>query len=108
VPLQGDDVNERQARRWAKIRASGRDRFIWIHGVFGWGVPTGILVSLVLSLLNQWEGALFYYMSLSLILFSIGGYFWGLLIWQISEKQYLQIQQQTSCKGTASNTDQDK
>lgn len=99
-------MNERQARRWVKIRASGRDRFVWIYGVFGWGVSTGVLVSLVISFLNQWEGVLFY-MALGLVLFPIGGYFWGRWVWWISEKQYLQIQR-ASYEGVTSNADQDK
>ncbi len=70
--------------RWMQVRARGKKRYIWRSGVIGWGVSTGILV----GALNRLGGTSWVQSASSLVLFPIGGYFWGLFMWHWMERQF--------------------
>lgn len=87
-------MNLKQKERWGKIRVKGKSRFIWVYGVLGWGVSTAILFSVLTEMTKGWfsvenHHSFLIRLPISLVLFSVGGYFWGLWTWRISEKKYL-------------------
>ncbi|WP_025025801.1 hypothetical protein [Caldalkalibacillus mannanilyticus] len=79
---------------WAEIQKRGKINFILTNGVIGWGIPTAILVFLFTQFLefglnfslyfsNEWVGDLL----INLIVFPIGGIFFGWLLWRSVEKK---------------------
>ena len=80
-------MTEKQFAKWAKTRKMGRERFIWLHGVLIWGISTAILWS-IFMMVSQGFNTLPLNLAIALILFPIGGYFWGILMWKLSEKKY--------------------
>jgi len=109
-----------QFEKWAKIREKGRSRYIWLYGVVGFGVTCGVLFgwlfpqlflpafrttmsSLAASdnvpheisdaaLANATDGFGAVTFVLSMILFPIGGYAFGVLMWKNMEKKFEQAQ----------------
>lgn len=69
-----------------QLMDKGKWPYILVYGVLGWGVSTAILFSLLQAFLG--EVAFLDVLSLSLILFPIGGLFWGLYMWSYLGKQY--------------------
>ncbi len=80
-----------QRAQWEKTRLKGKNHFAWTRGVGCWGVAM-----FVFSMARQipawasggpaisWGNLLFH-----AILWSGGGYFWGIWFWAIMEKSYL-------------------
>jgi len=81
-------MSQKQIEEWGKTRLMGRQRFIWVRGVLGWGFLTGILWSLVMSA-NQGFTSFPIFLAKGIILFPTGGYFWSVWVWKSSEQQYL-------------------
>ncbi|RMF07330.1 MAG: hypothetical protein D6762_07765 [Candidatus Neomarinimicrobiota bacterium] len=82
-------MSEKQLAKWAEIRRMGRMKFIWFRGVLVWGVSTAILWSLFMMALPYFH-ELRPSLGTAIILFPIGGYFWGVWVWKFAEKQYLE------------------
>ena len=59
-----------------------------------WGVFTGIAWSLVMWFVTGRTGSLFLFLIPALVLFPVGGYFWGRFVWQKSEKIYTEKRRQ--------------
>ncbi|REK77043.1 hypothetical protein [Paenibacillus paeoniae] len=78
--------------KWEVTRAKGKKNFIIFTGILGWGVPTGILFSTTSTFFNNQELIMnqeFYQTLLtSLVLFPLGGIFFGLWTWHWTEKLY--------------------
>ena len=81
-------MTEPQRKRWERIRAKGRKRFIWLTGVVAWGIPTGLLWSAGMSWFMRWS--LPSILPMALIVFSIGGYWFGATMWRQMEDRYEQ------------------
>jgi hypothetical protein len=73
--------------KWERTRRQGFQRFVWVRGLLGWGIPMGVL----------WWGAMTLFaptpnpgqmLVLSLVIFPIGGLLWALWLWRIGEKRY--------------------
>lgn len=73
--------SERRAERRARMIARGRGSFTLRYGVLGWGVPTAILFALYQGFTIGW-GSFPYWLGLSLVIFPIGGWFWGAMMWR--------------------------
>ena len=75
----------------------GRTKFIWLRGVVGWGIATALIWSLVMA---AWHGfqTLPIYLGGAIILFPVGGYFWGVWVWRLSERQYLEATKKDDLK----------
>lgn len=71
--------------RWTKIRERGRKRFVLLYGVLGWGVPTALLFTIWNGFAEGWDGLLAK-LLISLVIFPIGGIFWGMLMWAFLER----------------------
>ena len=67
----------------------GRLRYILVDGVLFWGVGTGILFCLLQHFTGTPQTASS--VAQSLILFPIGGVFWGAATWSVLKKQYSKI-----------------
>jgi hypothetical protein len=78
---------EKQAASWAETRKQGRDSFIKRRGVIGWGLPTGILFSLLMGFLQGWD-RLPFLLPVALVMFPIGGIYWGRWVWDTAERAY--------------------
>jgi hypothetical protein len=81
-------MTPKQVERWAKTRKMGRTRYIWLSGVLVWGLTVGVLWAVTMTAMRgQWE-RLPIPLTIDVIGYSIGGYFFGLFTWKWSEKQY--------------------
>ncbi len=75
-------MNRKQQERWERMRQLGRSRYIWRHGVLGWGVTVAIAWSLSMAWMDGWD-QLPILLPLALVLFPIGGYFFGAFMWRV-------------------------
>ncbi len=71
--------------KWAKIREKGKQRFVLVNGVLGWGVPTAILWAVLMELLDPSEN-IWVRPIIALIIFPIAGIAFGHSMWNKSEK----------------------
>jgi uncharacterized membrane protein len=77
--------------KWEKMRAKGKWNYIFIYGVLGWGVGTGILFSLFFPLVTEAMGSEAPFLpvfALSIVLFPLGGIAWAWFMWIYAEKFY--------------------
>jgi hypothetical protein len=68
-----------------RIRKLGRGKFVLRYGVLGWGISTAILFSLITGFTEGWDGFVFKLIP-ALIIFPLGGYVWGRLMWAFFER----------------------
>jgi len=85
-------MTQQQAERWARTRQKGRKRFVWVHGVLGWGLPMAITCPVLLAVFQGWE-RLPLNLPIALVLFPIGGYWFGAWMWRFGEQKYQQALQ---------------
>ncbi|MDE2427150.1 MAG: hypothetical protein KGM99_00380 [Burkholderiales bacterium] len=78
---------EKRLQRWANTRRKGLWRFILMNGVLGWGVTTAILWSIFMSMTSQ-NFDFKTRFPLALVIFPLGGIFWGYFVWRETEKLY--------------------
>jgi hypothetical protein len=69
---------------WFRAQSENRTSFIWTYGVLGWGVGTAVLWTVCMTWANGWSNLLTIGIP-ALILFPIGGYFWGAIMWSYSQ-----------------------
>ena len=82
------DKEKAARQKWDELREKlGRKGFIWKYGVIRWGILTAILSSLMMGAWKGWEH-LYVSLPVALIVFPIGGYFWGSMVWASMEKKY--------------------
>lgn len=71
--------------KWELIRTRGKLRYIFVNGLLGWGVPTAILFTIMTSLFEtkslSFNQEIVKTFIISIIIFPIGGVFWGLWTW---------------------------
>lgn len=82
-----------RAQRLERTLAQGRTRFILLRGVLGWGLTTGVAWSVLTSLTLE-DSNLGVALPLALIMFPLGGYFWGAFMWRFLTKQNAKRQEQ--------------
>jgi uncharacterized membrane protein len=70
-----------RAARRARMLARGRTSFALRFGVLGWGVSTALIFALYQGFAEGWE-AFPRWLAISLLIFPIGGWFWGVLMWR--------------------------
>ncbi|MEP0355868.1 hypothetical protein [Paraglaciecola sp.] len=68
----------------------GAVRFILIHGVIGWGISTAILFKFIMQFKD--DKPFFDGIIEALIMFPIGGIFFGAIMWVIMRSQYKKLQ----------------
>jgi hypothetical protein len=67
----------------------GKWHFILWHGVIGWGIPTAVLFKLIMHFTG--ETSFIDGLLTTLIIFPIGGIFFGAIIWVIMNRQYQKL-----------------
>jgi hypothetical protein len=86
--------------KWEEIRAKGKNHYIWNYGVLRWGffmfIAMTIAQSINLSKTDFTLKRVLIIIVINLILFPIGGYFFGLLTWRSCEKKYNKNKQNSS------------
>ena len=73
--------------KWAKTREKGKQRFVLVNGILGWGVTTAILWSVLMELIEPSQN-IWVRPTIALIIFPIAGIAFGHLTWNKSEKAY--------------------
>ena len=73
--------------KWAKTREKGKQRFVLVNGVLGWGITTAILWSVLMEFIEPSEN-IWIRPIIALIVFPIAGVVFGHLMWDKSEKAY--------------------
>ncbi|QZY53623.1 peptidylprolyl isomerase [Crassaminicella profunda] len=88
-------MNSKKREAWERTRQKGKSYFIWRKGVLGWGIPTAILFQVSMAILNNGlnidaftSRKFILNLVTSVIVFPIGGYFWGMWMWYWSNKIY--------------------
>ncbi len=84
-------------QKWEKTRSKGKNNFILKTGVLYWGISTGVLWSIFMFFQGESRtiARFLAYFIPALILFPIGGLFWGLWVWNITEKKYRKLKDQS-------------
>lgn len=72
---------------WAKIRAKGQKRFVFVTCALGWGLTTGVIWSVAMAAMQGWH-KLPLLLSVALVGFPVGGLFMGWWTWRTAEKRY--------------------
>lgn len=65
--------------------SSDRHRIIWNKGVFGWGIISSIIWSVLVYFIKNDGITLWRYIFLGFIVFPLMGYFWGHWLWKRHE-----------------------
>jgi len=73
--------------KWVKKREKGKQHFVLVNGVLGWGVITAILWSVLMELIEPSQ-KIWVRPIIALIIFPIAGIAFGHLMWNKSEKAY--------------------
>ncbi|TVP64074.1 MAG: hypothetical protein EA342_17180 [Leptolyngbya sp. LCM1.Bin17] len=73
---------------WAKTRQKGKTRFIVVQGALGWGIPTAVLWWVLMRVMSNTNANL----PIALILFPVGGLFWGWWVWHMSERWFKRME----------------
>jgi len=88
-------MNQRQFERWTHVREKGKDNFVWMSGVAGWGFCTGLLYAVVTQLRNHaWNAEALLsmnfvrHLAFSLMFFALAGFVFGRIVWSLSEKKW--------------------
>lgn len=86
-------MHDLKVAKLEKIIKKGRMNYILFHGVLAWGVVTAILFLLI----QHFTGVpqTLESIALSLVLFPIGGIFWGSLMWVLIKNQYNKVRTTT-------------
>ena len=77
----------RSLQKWAETRQKGKWRFVCITGVLAWGLPMFVVMTFFVNRRTEvplTPGRI----AVSAILWIIGGFFFGLSTWALSERKY--------------------
>jgi hypothetical protein len=80
-------MSNSDSEKWTRFSKLSRTQYVLRFGVLGWGIPTAILFSLVQGYRFGWDGFLFQLIP-ALILFPIGGIFFGRFMWRALENKH--------------------
>lgn len=76
-----------ELQRWARTRELGRPRYIWLYGVVFWGLTAGLLWSIIMATFQGWNRWPVLFVT-AMVVFPIGGYFFGTTMWNKMEAKY--------------------
>ena len=80
-------MSPEEMAKWEKTRRQGYQRFLWVRGFLGWGIPMGVL----------WWGAMTFFLPTpnpeplllgALVVLPVGGLVWAAWLWRIGEQRY--------------------
>ena len=87
-------MSDREASTWDAVRARGRRRYILMSGVLGWGLPMAFGVVLGEELLLDRPGPFLGRLAISLVMFLLGGFWFGRKMWADNERRYVEWRRQ--------------
>lgn len=76
-----------EIRKVGENKRKGKQRFVLVYGVLGWGVSTGLLWSLLMAFIEPSENV-WGKLAIAMIIFPIAGIAFGHLTWNKSEKAF--------------------
>ncbi|GGW64009.1 hypothetical protein [Alishewanella tabrizica] len=84
-------MNQQKSEKLKAVIQKGKWSYVLKHGVLGWGVLTAILWSAIMHFIGSipFTESIF----LALVLFSIGGVFWGLCMWFFINREFSKLEQ---------------
>lgn len=77
-----------QFAKWEEIRKQSFLRFVLVRGVLIWGLGTAVLYSLLMWLISDID--IGKRLPFALVLFPVGGLFWGAIMWWFIDRKYRQ------------------
>ena len=80
--------DEKFIKRWAVARARGRWHYVFMSGVFGWGVPMFFVMTFVVSKPPHLSPGLLAGLA---ALWATGGLGFGVTVWFFSERRYKRL-----------------
>jgi hypothetical protein len=82
-------LHEQFVAKWERTRRKGRHHFIWLYGVLGWGVSTGVVFTLIMFLASPAkQPKTLAFIAVNATLWLLGGYIWGAVMWTWGEWKY--------------------
>jgi hypothetical protein len=74
---------DERRKSWLKISARGRNHFIFVRGVLGWGISTFALFTLMQVYVDHNRNYLSPpHLLVGVVSFAAAGYGWGAVMWQ--------------------------
>ncbi|MFN8710231.1 MAG: hypothetical protein ACK526_10855 [Planctomyces sp.] len=67
------------------VRGLARSQFVKRYGVLGWGVSTAVIWAVLMAAIES-SASLLVLLPIALVLFPIGGYFFGQALWSVHER----------------------
>lgn len=90
-------MNERERRRWERMRRHGKLGFVLLWGVLAWGLPVGAAWPILMEFWNTgfnpqaWNMGRFAHTATgALLLFPVVGVPYGLILWHLNERRFRQ------------------
>jgi len=83
-------MTEREASAWSAVKARGRQRYILMTGILGWGLLMAFGVTLVTELFTDPPGPLWGRLALALAIYPFGGFWFGQRMWSDNERRYVE------------------
>jgi len=79
-------LSPKQIERRERVRAKGRQYFIFTRGILGWGIPVFLVTTLWRWYDHGWHvpsyGELYFEMFFELVIWTGGGYWFGARMWK--------------------------
>ena len=85
------ELTDASAEKWRRARRLGPVLFVVLVGVFAWGIPMGLALWGINSLLDG--SAVLERLRVSLVVSCAGGAVWGAVMWFLGERAYRRWQQ---------------
>ncbi|WP_442601413.1 hypothetical protein [Paenibacillus sp. KN14-4R] len=83
-------MDQKQAERWGKTRARGRNKYLLTYGILAWGIIPSILTS-VLEFVNNGGQISPMYVAMRFFVFATVGFFVTNALWQSREQKFHQF-----------------
>ena len=85
-------MSHRQERieKWSRTRQMGMVKYIFYFGIIGWGLVTGVMWGVLMSLMDgfSFTSDNLRTFIVGMIIFPIGGILFGAVMWWWSEREY--------------------
>jgi hypothetical protein len=88
MPANGAEYFEAQQAKWLKARAHGKRNFVLLRGVLGWGGFMFLFMAAFSYIFNRAFFDLRLLLIVEAVVWPIGGYFYGLWLWNLMESKY--------------------